>query len=341
MRLNEICRLLVNWSRTSQHVRPRVKRRDGARLALESLEDRTLPSSFTAATVSDLIADIDAANQAGGSNTIALAAGATFLLTAVNNTIDGPTGLPVIAANDNLTIQGNSATVARSTTSGTPAFRLFDVAQGASLTLANLTLQGGLASSVRGSGEGGAIYNQGTLDLNGVTVQNNIAQGGNAYGGGICSDGTLTLEGGTKVLNNQAVGGQGGGYAFHGVPLVGYAGGSAYGGGVCVLGGTATLSNSTVSANTAQGGAGGFGNESNGAGGNAYGGGVAVLGGTVTLTGDTLSRNSALGGSPRITNPKTVPITASPASEVAKVCVSELIVTPLSLRFFLPECRRS
>src|SRR6516164_1501503 len=97
---------------------PALHRR-GPRLTCEQLEDRTVPSNFTAATVSDLIADINAANQAGGSNTIALVAGNAFTLTAVGNSTDGPTGLPVIAAHDNLTILGNGDTVARGT--GTPA----------------------------------------------------------------------------------------------------------------------------------------------------------------------------------------------------------------------------
>ena len=70
-----------------------------------------------AATVSDLIADINAANTAGGANTITLTAPTTspYVLTAVNNTTDGATGLPVIAANDNLTIVGNGDTIERST----------------------------------------------------------------------------------------------------------------------------------------------------------------------------------------------------------------------------------
>jgi hypothetical protein len=63
---------------------------------VERLEDRTLPSSYTAATVADLIADINAANQGGGANTITLAAKKTFNVQAVNNTTDGPTGLTVI-----------------------------------------------------------------------------------------------------------------------------------------------------------------------------------------------------------------------------------------------------
>ena len=69
-----------------------------------------------------------------------------YVLTAVDNYHRRRTGLPVIAANDNLTIVGNGDTIERSTAAGTPAFRLFDVAAGASLTLQNLTLQGGLAS---------------------------------------------------------------------------------------------------------------------------------------------------------------------------------------------------
>jgi hypothetical protein len=102
-----------------------------------------LLSSYTAATVSDLIADIKAANAAGGSNTITLAKKAVFTLTQVNNTSDGDNGLPVIASGDNLTIVGNNDTIERSYASGTPEFRLFDVASGASLTLENLTVQNG------------------------------------------------------------------------------------------------------------------------------------------------------------------------------------------------------
>src|SRR5467141_2687286 len=97
------------------------------RLTLEQLEDRSLPSNYTAASVSDLIADIHAANLAGGSSAITLVPGSTFSLTAVDNTSDAATGLPVIAANDNLTILGNGDTIARAAS----AFRLLDVAAGA------------------------------------------------------------------------------------------------------------------------------------------------------------------------------------------------------------------
>src|SRR5437879_1172893 len=98
-----------------RRTRPPATRRRRPRLAIEQLEDRTVPSNFTAGTVADLIADINASNTGGGSNTITLVAGTTFTLTAVDNTTDGATGLPVIAANDSLTIVGNGDTIQRST----------------------------------------------------------------------------------------------------------------------------------------------------------------------------------------------------------------------------------
>jgi hypothetical protein len=157
--------------------RPPGRRR--LRPRLERFENRTLLSSYTALTVSDLINDIDAANKHGGSNTITLTALTTspYMLTAVDNTTDGPTGLPVIKKGDSLTIIGDSDTIERSWASGTPDFRRFDAAGRASLTLNNLTVQNGLAFGSGSSAEGGAIYDQGTLTISGVTVQGNTAQG--------------------------------------------------------------------------------------------------------------------------------------------------------------------
>ena len=54
--------------------RPRPPGRGRLRPRLEQCEDRTLLASYTAASVSDLINDINAANSGGGSNTITLAA---------------------------------------------------------------------------------------------------------------------------------------------------------------------------------------------------------------------------------------------------------------------------
>jgi hypothetical protein len=291
------------------HARPATRHR--ARPTLQPLEERTLPSTYTAGSVAELIADIKASNLAGGSNTITLMAGTTFTLTAANNSADGATGLPVITAGS-LTINGNADTIERSTAAGTPAFRLFDVAAGASLTLTHLTLQGGWAKGAGGvSSGGGAILNQGTLALSNVTVQNNIAQGlgstdlGNlvgdgssAAGGAIYSSGTLTMQD-SIIRNNQAVGGKGG-REFATPPG---AGSNAFGGGLYIEGGNAALTRVTVSSNTAQGGAGGdaLGGDksvsSPGApGGTGLGGGLYVHSGTVTLASVSMTQNGASGG---------------------------------------------
>jgi hypothetical protein len=288
----------------SRRVRPR----------LEQLEDRTALSNFNAFTVADLIADINAANKAGGANTITLTASTTspYVLTAVDNTTDGANGLPVIKKGDTLTIVGNGDTIERSTASGTPDFRLLDVAFGASLTLQTVTLQYGLEDGSGNSAEGGGIYDQGTLVLSGATVQNNEAQGSNganakipqkdggagqdAAGGGIWSNGTLTLENGTLVQNNFAVGGNGGD-ASGVVPSQGGNGGSGSGGGVYVAGGTATLVGGSLSGNFAEGGVGGHGDSdfgrivNLGTDGSAFGGGLDIAAGTVQLTSVTVDSN--------------------------------------------------
>jgi hypothetical protein len=266
-----------SWLR-KLNVKPPTSRRASStfRPRLEVLEGRDVPSTFYAATASDLIADINAANKAGGANTIVLTAPTTspYVLTAVNNSTDGPTGLPVISKKDSLTIVGNGDTI-----DANHVGRLFDVASGGSLTLENLTLQNGQAQTARATGfaaDGGAIYNQGTLVLSGVTVQFNTASGwygGNAAGGGIWSIGALTLENACLVQGNSAVAGYGGAS-------------NAYGGGICVAGGTANITSTQFGGlfpNKAEGGT----NNYNLAG-SAYGGAVCVLAGTVTLSGDSL-----------------------------------------------------
>ena len=160
-------------SRKTRAARPTFRPR------LQRLEDRTVLSSYTASTTADLIADITAANNAGGSNTITLTASTTFDLTAVNNKTKslGPNGLPIIGGSkaDNLSIVGNGDIIDRSTAAGTPAFRLFLVASGSSLTLQNVSLQNGLLQGTTAAASGGDIYNLGTLSLSGSSVSGNVA----------------------------------------------------------------------------------------------------------------------------------------------------------------------
>jgi hypothetical protein len=99
MWFQEAYQRLVNRPRTRRQTWPQTRRRHRARLGAEQLEDRQVLSSFTAATVSDLIADINAANRQGSANTIALTAPATSpsVLTSVDNTTNGtdPRNWPV------------------------------------------------------------------------------------------------------------------------------------------------------------------------------------------------------------------------------------------------------
>jgi hypothetical protein len=223
----------------------------------------------------------------------------------VNNSTHGATGLPVIAAGEDLTILGNGSVIERSTASGTPAFRLFAVADGAALSLENMTLQGGLATSSSIDlyvGAGGALYNQGTLTLRGVTIQNNSARGAaHSLGGGVFSSGALTVEN-SSVRNNQSIGARGMDASFgRAEPVDATDGGSALGGGLFVQGGTALLMGVTLSGNTAQGGNGGDGSRGpNGAtggnGGNGLGGGLYAAGGVITLRKTVVTSNTAKGG---------------------------------------------
>jgi hypothetical protein len=283
-------RNLVRGPRRPPRPAPKPRR---TRLPLEQLEDRSLPSTFSAATVSDLIADISAANQGGGSNTILLAANTTFDLTAVNNGTNGGNGLPVIAANNSLAITGQGGDVIQRDPSSYDDFRLFDVAGGASLTLTDLILQNGRVSgavSGNSTADGGAIYNQGAVVLNAVTVQNNVVHGGfydpNPAGGGIWSTGALTLENGTVVQGNRVSGDLGSGP--HGT------GQNAFGGGIWSSGSLTLETGTLVQGNQAVGGGGAL--NTSGQGGDAFGGGLYIAGGTASLTGAAVTNNSAVGG---------------------------------------------
>ena len=100
-------------------------------------------------------------------------------------------GLPVITGK--VTLRGSGATIARSTATGTPTFRIFDVASTGSLTMNSVTIKNGLANNATQGG--GGIFNHGTLTVTGSTFTGNSAPSSSGTsGGGISNSGTLNLS---------------------------------------------------------------------------------------------------------------------------------------------------
>ena len=155
---------------------------------MEELEERSLPSNYTATNLSELTADINAANNQGGSNTISLTAptNSPYVLSA-----NGFTGLPAVANNDQLTILGNGDTIAADWTSATPAFSVLSVATGASATLSNLTLES--------SGPGGLYLNGSSITLANDNVDLNSS-------GGLYITGSSVVLAGDTVNSNSSGG---------------------------------------------------------------------------------------------------------------------------------------
>lgn len=276
-----------------------------------------------------LVNAIQNAVNAGGAQSLSLAANCTYALTAVNNGTDtqDANGLPVIANNVNLTIVGNGATIQRD--ANAPQFRILQIAEGSSLTISFVTLRGG--KGVDGTtnhlpGWGGAIDNRGALNISFSNILENRAgnggkanQGG-AVGGGLVNYGTLIMTHsnvGQNVSGNGAdakagaTGGNGGGIYNEGDATITQsaiygnktgAGGDGkaengerggHGAGIMHFKGNLVLANSTVSGNkTGKGGK----SDSNSGGAGGDGGGVYANKGKVTVINSTIAKNKTGAG---------------------------------------------
>jgi hypothetical protein len=147
--------------------------------------------------------------------------------------------------------------------------RIFKIAAGKTVSLSSLTFSHGLAAGADGSGGssgergfGGAIWNQGTLNLLSCTFNQNHATGGN--GGGISGAGTGGDALGGAIFNDS--------------------------------GASLDVSSCEFTQNTATGGAGGAGT-TGGQGGEALGGAIGGAGPLMTISGSRFTSNSAQGGS--------------------------------------------
>ena len=197
---------------------------------------------------------ITTANGNGQADTINLASVGTYTLTAIDNSTNGANGLPVIVndvAGLDLTINGNGATIQRSTAAGTPEFRILRI-DGASVDCLGLTIARGKVDGVFPAYAGAGIYCvQSTLNLTNCAVRENTG----IFGGGIFNNlGTLTLNGCTVNANLAT---SGGGLAnFQGTLIlrnstVSGNGAEATGGGLFNQNGNGTLVCNTFSGNTA------------------------------------------------------------------------------------------
>jgi hypothetical protein len=228
----------------------------------------------TGGNVACLVAAIRAANALTEPSTIRLAAG-VYTLTAVDNTTDGPNGLPSVTRT--LSIQGSDAqaTIIERAPDA-PDFRLVHVAPTGALALEGLTLRGGSSgSNAADTFPGGGILNRGRVTLGHSRLVGNRAGGpGNAAGGGLFNiGGTVTLS--SSTLADNVVGGQNI---------------DGFGGGLATAGGVVTITNSAVVDNLASAGG-------------ATGGGLAELAfpfssqpaASVEIVNSTIARNRAFG----------------------------------------------
>ena len=206
-----------------------------------------------------LITAINDANSNGpGTDVIDLDAGCVYELGIVDNTVDGNNGTPTITSS--IVINGNGATVRRSTGAQKAAIRLFHISQGGELTINNLTLHDGMGmeptdvtDTIRNSG--GAILNNGTLTVNSSVFDYNRARlkGGAVYNAGIMTVTNTAFQNNQTNIGNEP--GESGGAIFNT--------------------GTGTISTSTISGNIAS----------------QSGAGIANSG-TMIVTNSTISGNS-------------------------------------------------
>lgn len=269
---------------------------------IQSLESRRLLTAFTVNTLADttdagdnlltLREAVAQANALAGADAITFAPG----LTGSIKLADGQ-----IAITDALTVTGPGAPLL--TLDGNSASRIFTIAAGTQATLANLALANGRVGEQQ---NGGAISNDGTLTLIGVSITGSRAGDGGSpatfgaaggNGGGVYNAGTLTIRD-SAILDNAAGTGADGNddFGFGGSGGRGGDGGGVYND----VGATLTMLNTTLARNKAgDGGNGGrvvFSSGTGGRGGNGGSGGGVANAGAATLVNVTLTANASGNG---------------------------------------------
>lgn len=238
-------------------------------LRFEALEDRRVLTTFTVTNLNDatvtgpgsapgtLRQAVYDANVSSDADIIDFAPGlAGDLRLSISD--DSAIQLSALLVTSPITIQGNAAgiTIRRDITA--PEMRFFRVVPDGELALDSISLTGGIARGANGaSGQngstafGGAIFNQGSVQIIASTLYNNTAIGGNAGAGayaGTGQGGAVFNDGGTVTIRNATLSGNsvsnGFGAVFNG----------SFGGGVYSKNGFSTIDNSTITNGTASSG---------------------------------------------------------------------------------------
>src|SRR5262245_14441132 len=270
--------------------RPAVGRRSpGFRPCLEPLESRTVPSTLVTNLNDNGPGSLRSAVAAADATSGAVIHFAPFL----HGTIKLTTGQ--LNLTSNMTIDGPGAFLI--TVSGNNASRIFDVSNGATVTISGLTIANGSAMSTTDpslQGGGGVLNEPGaTVYITNDVFRNNralVVSGALENAGGPGGPATAIISG-TTFIGNQAIGSVNGTtnpfMLFDGF---GPGNGTAEGGAID-SDGILTLTNSTFIDNKAIGVPG-----SDGVNASAHGGGLAVDG-TATISDSYFIGNQALGAS--------------------------------------------
>jgi hypothetical protein len=172
-------------------------------------------------------------------------------LSVVNDTVFGPTALLVTTP---ITIQGNGAGITIRRDAAAPEMRLFRVAGEVSLRLESISLSGGRARGPDdGEGRGGAIYNEGSLEIVATTLYDNQAIGGDGVAGPYGQrglGGAIFNDAGGVLLENATLSGSVAQSGSGSIQL------SSLGGGIYSHNGSVSIFNSTVTSSTASTGRG-------------------------------------------------------------------------------------
>jgi hypothetical protein len=255
--LSAMTRHVRRSHRTSRKTRTGLRQERRTRLNLELLEDRLAPAIYMVNALTDtgagtgLSGDLRyAINNARTGDTIQFQAGLTGTIDL--STAEGGQG--TLALGKDVTIDGTGASITiegGKTPFSTSNAMPFQVLQGVTAILNNLTISNGYAN------KGGGINNAGKLTVSNCTITTSAA---GSFGGGIYNSGTLIASNSTVSANTVFAGdlsktGDGGGIynALHGTATVSNStllNNSAFrNGGAIANYGTLNVGNSTLSGN--------------------------------------------------------------------------------------------